>query len=351
MLGLIHHLNEELKLLDTMEPQIGRNPYAPNDTILEVKYCGVCGTDLKIWKGKLMGPEKPVVIGHEISAVIKDVGENVKNFRKGDRVVAEIVTFFCGQCINCKQGKVNICCNIPHRDQRVYFTTGGGFAKYAAWPSYSLHKLPDEISLEEASLLETTAGSVHSLIERANLTAGESIIIFGPGARGLVMLQIAKAVGAYPIIVAGTTPDEEKRLKMAEELGADAVLNVEKEDAEKVVKSYTRSWGADVVMECAGSPAAVLQGIKSVRPGGRVILSGGGTVTLDTGDLIVKEMSVLGEVSHIWTSWETAITLVKSGKVKLKPLISHVFPLSRWEEAFHTAADSRASLRVLIQPE
>lgn len=125
MLGLIHHLNEELKLLDTMEPQIGRNPYAPNDTILEVNYCGVCGTDLKIWKGNVMGPEKPVVTGHEISAVIKDVGENAKNFNKGDRVVAEIVTFFCGQCINCKQGKVNICCNIPHRDQRVYFTTGG----------------------------------------------------------------------------------------------------------------------------------------------------------------------------------------------------------------------------------
>jgi threonine dehydrogenase-like Zn-dependent dehydrogenase len=291
------------------------------------------------------------VTGHEISAVIKDVGEEVKNFRKGDRVVAEIVTFFCGQCVNCKQGKVNICCNIPSREQRVYFTSGGGFAKYAAWPSYCLHKLPDEISLEEASLMETSAGSVHSLIEKANLTAGESIIIFGPGARGLVMLQIAKALGAYPIIVAGMTTDEEKRLKMATELGADAVINVEKEDAEKVVKSYTRNWGADVVMECAGSPAAVLQGIKSVRPGGRMILSGGGTVTLDTDDLIVKEVSVFGEVSHIWTSWETAITLVKSGKVKLKPLISHVFPLSRWEEAFNTAADSRASLKVLIKPE
>jgi len=246
---------------------------------------------------------------------------------------------------------VNICCNIPSREQRVYFTSGGGFAKYAAWPSYCLHKLPDEISLEEASLMETSAGSVHSLIEKANLTAGESIIIFGPGARGLVMLQIAKALGAYPIIVAGMTTDEEKRLKMATELGADAVINVEKEDAEKVVKSYTRNWGADVVMECAGSPAAVLQGIKSVRPGGRMILSGGGTVTLDTDDLIVKEVSVFGEVSHIWTSWETAITLVKSGKVKLKPLISHVFPLSRWEEAFNTAADSRASLKVLIKPE
>ena len=216
MLGLVHHLNEELKLLDVEEPQIGRNPYTPNDTILDIKYCGVCGTDLKIWKGKVVGPEKPVVTGHEISAVIKDVGKNVKNFRKGDRVVAEIVTFYCGLCVNCKQGKVNICCNIPHRDQRVYFTTGGGFAKYSAWPAYCLHKLPDEISLEEASLLETTAGSVHSLIERANLTAGESIIIFGPGARGLVMLQIAKAVGAYPIIVAGTTPDEEKRVEEKE---------------------------------------------------------------------------------------------------------------------------------------
>ena len=165
------------------------------------------------------------------------------------------------------------------------------------------------------------------------------------------MLQIAKSVGAYPIIVAGRTSDEEKRLKTATELGADAVLNVEKEDIEKVVKAYTRNWGADVVMECAGSPEAVMQGIKAVRPGGRMVLSGGATVTLDTGDLIIKEVSVLGEVSHVWASWETAITLVKSGKIKLKPLISHVFPLSRWEEAFHTAADSRTSLKVLIKPE
>ncbi len=353
MLGLAHYPEGELRLLNTEEPKIGKNPYAPNDTILEIKYCGVCGTDVKFWKGKgkIMGPEKPVVTGHEISAVIKDVGENVEGFRKGDRVVAEIVTFFCGRCINCKQGKVNICCNIPHREQRVYFTTGGGFAKYAAWPSYCLHRLPDEISLEEASLIETTAGSVHALIERANLTAGESIIIFGPGARGLVMLQVAKSLGAYPIIVAGTTADEVKRLKMAKELGADEVLNVEKEDVKKAVKSYTKNWGADVVMECAGSPEAVLQGIRSVRPGGRMILSGGGTVTLDTGDLIEKEMSLIGEVSHIWTSWETAITLVKSGKVKLKPLISHIFPLASWEEAFRTAADNRASLKVLIRPE
>jgi threonine dehydrogenase-like Zn-dependent dehydrogenase len=165
------------------------------------------------------------------------------------------------------------------------------------------------------------------------------------------MLQVAKSLGAYPIIVAGTTSDEVKRLKMAKELGADEVLNVEKEDVEKVVKSYTKNWGADVVMECAGNPEAVLQGIRSVRPGGRMILSGGGTVTLDTDYLIAKEVSLIGEVSHIWTSWETAITLVKSGKVKLKPLISHIFPLARWEEAFHTAADNRTSLKVLIKPE
>jgi 2-desacetyl-2-hydroxyethyl bacteriochlorophyllide A dehydrogenase len=358
MKGLVLYPNAEFRLENVKEPKIGRNPYSPNDTILEVRYCGVCGSDLHYWrnKGRIKGPKKPVVTGHEVSAVVKEVGENVKDFKAGDRVVGEIVTFFCGKCINCKQGKVNICCNIQPREQRVHYTTGGGFAKYAAWPSYSLHKLPDSISDEEAVLIETTAGSVHSLIERAKLSAGESVAILGPGARGLILLQVAKAVGAYPVIVTGTTTDEERRLKLAEELGADIVVNVEKEDLEKVVKEATNNWGVDVVMEAAGTSKAVLQGYKIIRPGGRLIVSGGGivggiSITLDTYDLIVKEITILGEISHIWTSWRTAIKLVSSGKVKLKRLISHVFPLSRWEEAFNTALNSKEALRVVIKPE
>jgi len=357
MQALVLYPGTEFRLEEVDEPKIGANPYAPNDTILEIKYCGICGSDVHYWKhrGKVEGPRKPSVMGHEISATVKEVGSNVKGFKPGDRVVGEIVTFYCGSCVNCRQGKINICCTIPAKEQRVHYTTGGGFAKYAAWPAYSLHRLPDSVDDKEAVLVETTAGCVHSLIERAGLRAGESVLIIGPGARGLIMLQVAKSVGAWPVIVAGTDFDEERRLPMAEELGADVVVNVDREDLVKVVKDATNGWGADVVMEAAGSANAILLGYKSVRPGGRLVVSGGGivggiNVTLDTYDLIVKEITMLGEISHVWYSWETAIKLVAAGKVKLKPLISHVFSLNEWERAFDTAANCRNALRVVLKP-
>ncbi|MEM3384953.1 MAG: alcohol dehydrogenase catalytic domain-containing protein [Nitrososphaeria archaeon] len=357
MQALLLYPNSEFKLEEVKEPIIGENPYAPNDTILEIKYCGICGSDLHYWKHRreVEGPKKPSIMGHEVSAIVKEVGANVKDFKPGDRVVGEIVTFYCGNCVNCKQGRINICCNIPVKEQRVHYTTGGGFARYAAWPAYSLHKLPDNIGELEAVLVETTAGCVHSLIERAQLVAGESILIIGPGPRGLILLQVAKAIGAWPIIVAGTSFDEEKRLPLAKELGADIVVNVDKEDLVKMVKDSTDGWGADVVVEAAGTGDAVLLGYKSVRPGGRMVVSGGGivggiNVTLDTYDLITKEITILGEISHIWRSWETAIKLISTGRVKLKPLISHVFSLSEWQKAFDTAINCKHALRVVLKP-
>jgi threonine dehydrogenase-like Zn-dependent dehydrogenase len=357
MQALVLYPNAQFRLEEVSEPKIGENPYSPNDTILEIKYCGICGSDLHYWRhrDKVEGPRKPSIMGHEISAVVKDVGSNVKDFRPGDRVVGEIVTFFCGKCVNCKEGRINICCNIPVKEQRVHYTTGGGFANYAAWPAYSLHKLPDNIGDKEAVLVETTAGCVHSLIERANLKAGESVLILGSGARGLILLQVAKAVGAWPIIVAGTDFDAERRLPLAKELGADVIVNVNREDLVKVVREYTRGWGADVVMEAAGTAEAILLGYKSARPGGRMVVSGGGivggiNVSLDTYDLITKELTILGEISHVWCSWETAIKLVSTGKVNLKPLVSHVFPLAEWEKAFDTAINCKEALRVALKP-
>jgi L-iditol 2-dehydrogenase len=357
--GLVLYPDGSYKLQDVPEPKIGQNVYAPKDVIIEVEYCGICGSDIHKWldtdKEGIKGPSKATVTGHEITGVIVDKGPEVENVQIGDRVVCEIVVFYCGQCINCKQGRINICANMKAADQRAHYVTGGGFAKYVAWPADHVHKLPDSISFEEAVLMEPTAGSTHSIIERMELKAGESLAILGPGARGLITLQIAKAAGAGPVIVSGLDRDGDKRLKLAKELGADYVVNIERESLEDVVKEVT-GVGVDVVAEITGSPDAVSQSLDIVRPGGRVLISGGGirggiTAQIDTRQIIVKELDIKGEISHLWTSWKTAIKLVEQGKVNLKPLVSHIYPLARWKEAFDLASTSSEALRVAIRPE
>jgi threonine dehydrogenase-like Zn-dependent dehydrogenase len=291
-----------------------------------------------------------------MSGTVVEVGPGVTDFKPGDRVVGEIVTFYCGKCINCRTGRINICANMKPSDQRIHYISGGAFAKHVVWPERHLHHLPEAIGLKEAVLIEPTAGSFHSLIERMDLKAGESLVIMGPGARGLILLQIAKAVGASPVIVTGLTRDEKVRLPLAKEFGADAVVNVEKQNLLEIVKQMTNGIGADVVVENTGSPKAVEDTLDLARPGGRILISGGGirggiTASIDTYKIIVKELDLKGEISHVWTSWRNAINLVAQGKVHIKPLVSHVFPLREWEKGFDLAATSAEALRVALVPD
>lgn len=360
MHGLVLYPDGQFRLQEVPEPKIGQNPFSPRDVLIEVAYCGICGSDIHKWKEAdrkgVKGPSKAVVSGHEMSGTVVEVGPGVTEFKPGDRVVGEIVTFYCGKCINCRTGRINICANMKPADQRIHYISGGAFAKYVVWPAQHLHHLPEGIGLKEAVLIEPTAGSFHSLIERIDLKAGESLVILGPGARGLILLQIAKAVGAYPIIISGLSRDEKVRLKLAKEFGADKVVNAEKEDLLEIVKQMTNGIGADVVVENTGSPKAVEETLDLARPGGRILISGGGirggiTASIDTYKIIVKELDIKGEISHLWTSWRNAINLVAQGKVNLKPLVSHVFPLKEWEKGFDLAATSAEALRVALVPD
>lgn len=359
MKGLVLFSDGSYALRDVPKPQIGRNVFAPRDVLIEVGYCGICGSDVHKWKDAdkagVSSPTSAVVTGHEIVGTVKAVGPEVASVKLGDRVVCELVTFYCGQCVNCQTGRINICCNMSSMQQRAHYVVGGGYARYCVWSAKHVHVLPPTISLEEGTLIEPTAGSVHSLIERMKVRAGESVIILGPGARGLILLQIAKACGASPVAITGLCRDEKTRLPLARELGADAAINVEKEDLAAGVKVLTGGIGFDVVIENTGAASAVEQSLDIARNGGRILISGGGIrggimAQLDTRKIIVKELELYGEISHLWTSWKTAIKLVSEGKVRVKPLLSHVYPLAKWEEAFDLAATSPEALRVAIDP-
>lgn len=280
-------------------------------------------------------------------------GPGVKSLGPGDRVVCEIVTFFCGYCPACREGRYNICNNIPPMEGRAHFTTGGGFAGYTVWPERQLHKLPESIPSKDAVLMEPTAGSVHSIVTRMGVKAGESVAILGPGARGLLLLQVCKAIGAGPLIITGLERDVPVR--MARRLGADCVINVEREDLRQRIAELTGGIGMDVVLENTGAVGPIDESPDIVRKGGRVLWAGGGirggiVAPVDTYKIIVKEIDVRGDISQIPYDWLTALHLVGTGRVQIAPLVTHVFPLRQWEAAFDLAATSPNCLRVAIKP-
>lgn len=358
MKGLVSIPTGEMRLEEVPIPRIGENPYTPHDVLLEVEYCGICGSDIHRWNADKTGvkmPPRRVVTGHEIVGVVIETGKEVKGFRPGDRVVCEIVTFFCGHCPACREGRYNVCNNIAPMEGRAHFVTGGGFARYTVWPERQLHKLPDSIPAEEAVLMEPTAGSVHSVITRMGVKPAESVAVLGPGARGILLMQVCKAIGAGPLIVTGLDRDAPFRLAMAERLGADYTINVEKENVRKEISEITNGIGVDVVLENSGSVEPIEESLDIVRKGGRVLWAGGGIrggiiAPVDTYKVIVKEIDIKGEISQIPYDWETAIYLAETGRIQLKPLVTHYYSLDDWKEAFSLAATSSDCLRVVIRP-
>jgi 2-desacetyl-2-hydroxyethyl bacteriochlorophyllide A dehydrogenase len=361
MTGLVQHPTGEMKLQEVPAPRLGDNPFAPHDVLCEVIYCGICGSDIHKWmasdaeKKSVKNPPKPVVAGHEIVSRVKEVGPKVTRVKPGDRVVHEIVTFYCGHCAACREGRYNICNTLKPMEGRAHYMTGGAFAKYTVWPEAQLHRLPDTIDSRDAVLMEPTAGSIHSVITRMGVRAGESVAILGPGARGLLLMQVCLAIGAGPIYLTGLTRDEPFRLAMAKKMGADEVINVEKTDLRKRISDLTGGIGVDVVLENSGAVTPIEESLDIVRKGGKVMWAGGGirggiVAPVDTYKIIVKELDVKGEISQIPYDWLTAIHLVKTKKVDLKPLVTHVYPLDQWEKAFDLAASSSECLRVALQP-
>ena len=358
MQGLVSFPDGRLELKDVAVPALGDNPFAPHDVLVEVEYCGICGSDVHKWHadaGEIQHPQREVVIGHEIVSVVRAVGEGVTRVAPGDRVVHEIVTFYCGRCPACREGRTNICNTIPPMEGRAHYVTGGGFARYTMWPEAQLHVVPEGISPKAAVLTEPTAGSVHSIISRMGVRAGESVAILGPGARGLLMLQVCLAIGAGPVLVTGLGRDEPLRLARAREMGAALTLNVEAESLADSVAELTGGIGVDVVLENTGSVEPVEQSLDIVRKGGKVLWAGGGIrggvkAQVDTHKIIVKEIDVKGEISQVPYDWQAALHLMAAGRVETESLVTHVFPLDRWEEAFELAATSPECLRVAVKP-
>lgn len=328
-----------LELMDVEEPAIG-----PDQVKIEVKYAGVCGTDLHTFEGRYK-VKAPVTLGHEFSGEVAAVGSNVTHVQVGDRVTSETTFYICGTCEYCKSGHYNLCSTRKGLGTQQ----NGGFARYVVARKESVHLLPPNVDYLSAALTEPLA-CAHHAVSKAAVKRGEVVVVLGPGPIGLLTAQIAKSCGAAVII---TGLDKDKiRLDKALELGIDYVVNIQADSVKELVDSLTEGYGADVVLECTGAVPAVTMGLDLLAKKGRYVqvgIFGTPEIPVDIEKIIQKEIKVMGCRSQNPFDWGPSLQLMNDQRVNAEALVTHQFDLSQWEQAFKLMKNGEA-IKVVLTP-
>lgn len=319
---------------------------APGWVVVRVRAMGVCGTDLEILDGSLPYLRKgrasyPIVPGHEWSGEIAALGDGVEGLAAGVRVTGE-THLGCGRCDRCRSGRLSSCELV----RRVGIgDLPGGCAEYLTVPASSIHRLPEGVDFPTAAVLEPTTVALNAVM-RAGLRGGEQVVVVGAGAIGLLVVAIARSMGAGRIILLGT---RENRLAAGRRMGASAAINV-RERAELLSDLDGK---ADVVVDAAGDPSFVARELSFLRKGGTLVVVGLFDEMVDGFDLtsvVTRNLSVLGSLGGSGV-WDRAVAMVGAGVIDPSPIITHRFPLSRAEEAFRTASDrATGAIKVIIEP-
>lgn len=328
-----------IEIRDWQEPEV-----RAGHVKLAVKAAGICGTDLHIYHDEFPS-RPPVVLGHEVSGLVVDIGEGVEGWKSGDRVTTETYFSTCGECRHCRAGAVNLC--LQRRS--IGSAVDGGFTSYLLVPARNLHRLPDNVNFLAGALTEPLACVVHGALELPHVTPGDLALVAGPGAIGLLTMQAVKAAGAR-VVVLGTDADLH-RLELARQLGADFAFNVLRDSYGDAIADLSDGAGADVVYECSGAGQAAGMLLEAVRRGGQYAQIGlfGKPIGWDLDQVCYKELRVTGSNASIPSAWERALRLMTSGAVQTEPLITHTFPVEEWQAAFDVC-DRRLGLKTILRP-
>ncbi len=298
------------------------------EVLIKTKVVGICGSDLEVYDGRFKQSIPPLIIGHEGGGIVEAVGDEVSKVVKGDRVIAECL-LYCGECENCKKGSYNLCVN-----HKVMGMIGhdGEYAEYFVIPEQNVYKLSDNISWEEAGLIDTLVGPVGG-IEKTNIHLGQSVVVYGPGPAGLFFCKLAKLKGAGKVYLVGT---RDYRLAFGEKYGADVCLNSKKENVEEYILDDTNGRGVDLAIEAAGSYVALNSSMEVIKKGGEILIYGvfgGGPVPVDIQPIQINELIVKGLNSGPF-KYPVAIDLIGKGVIDAKSVISHIFKIEELPDLF-----------------
>ncbi|WP_028550758.1 zinc-dependent alcohol dehydrogenase family protein [Paenibacillus sp. UNC451MF] len=291
------------------------------EVVIEVKATGICGTDLHIFHGGTgsTSVSYPIILGHELSGIVIEIGEGVTSLQVGDRVSID-PNIYCGECRFCREGRIQLC----DRLQAVGVTRNGGMAEQCAVPAANCHLIPNGMSFEEAALVEPLGCVLHG-VERLKLRSGASALVVGGGFIGLLMIQVLKLYGVSPIVV--SEPDAAKR-ERAIEFGASAAMSPREVASSKAWVSLGVCDGFDIVAECVGRQESMEQAVHSSAKGGQVLLFGvaapGISIPLYPYEMFAKELSVLGSFINPHTHSQ-AISLIAQKRVNVSSLVTQRF--------------------------
>lgn len=312
---------------------------------IKVAYTGICGTDIHTFTGEYRNSKTPVVLGHEFSGVVVEVGDAVKNIKVGDRVTSETTFTTCGLCEYCLEKDYNLCFSRKGIGTQV----NGSMSEYVVSREESVHVLSENISLEAAALTEPLACCVHAALEKTTINKGDKVLIFGPGPIGLLQCQVVKAQGAF-VILAGITKDKQ-RLELAKSFGVDVIVDVQEESLEEVIMKHTDGYGVDIVFECSGAVPALNQGLPLVRKKGTFVQVGifaNKMNQLDQESIVQRELKYLGTRSQKPSSWHIALQLLEEQKIDTDIMITKIVPLEEWREGFE-AVMAGSQIKVIIE--
>ena len=316
----------------------------PDEVVLKNMYLGVCTSDLQIYHGKHAYAAMPVTMGHEEAGIVYKVGENVTEWKPGDRVILQ-PQLFCGECYPCKTGHFNVCESLKVIGVHV----DGCACEYTAVPAWNLHRLPDNVSFREAALIEPIAvgfGVVRRINEVTDIT-GKRVCVVGAGTIGNLVAQACKAMGAGPVMITDILQD---KLDLALKCGIDYAENTREQTLAQAIDKCFGADKADVIVDSAANPFVFQSIMDAARKASIVVLSGNykEPVQLDVTQIQRREITVLGHMMYIRQEFEDGLRHLSLGNIHTEGLITQEWTLNQYAEAFQFIDDHPANVVKMI---
>ncbi len=326
--------------------EMNKTPLKAHEVLVQNISCGICGTDVHIYEGGKGSADvvPPVVLGHEYSGIVVEVGSGVTTVAVGDHVALD-PNIYCGLCTPCRMGKKQNCENLFALGVNV----DGGMAEYSVCPDTQCFIIKDTVDFDTAAMVEPLACAIHG-IDNAQIKSGQKVLVIGGGTIGLIMVQLAKLQGAAAVVL--SEPIEMRR-RIGMEVGVDYTVNPMEEDLYERFYQITNQYGADIVIECVGKPSAAAQAIAMAGRGATVLLFSvppvDATIPLPLFDVYQKELKIVGSMINPDTH-QRAVNLINSGSIKIRELITHRFGLNGVEDAIKMQMSSE-SIKVVVHPQ
>lgn len=341
MKAIVLHGRHDMRYEEVLTPKLQEN-----EVLVRVHSCSICGSDLHAYEGNHPRIVFPRIIGHEFAGVVEELGGSVKNIKVGQRVCCDIDTS-CGRCGPCREGRSNICEKL----KTMGFDRDGAYAEYVAVPDYNIYSLPEDVSFDEGSMIQTIGIGHHAVVDRAQVKRGEAVAVIGAGPIGLGAACVAKTLGA----VVTSIDLVDNRLALASETGIDHTINSGKEDLAKRAIELTSGKGFDKVIECVGGrqEKTIEDALSIIKRGGKITIVGtfpDNRATIPIARFKDREYELIGSRGN-FQAFAPCLELLAKGLLNSKAFISHRLPLDKAEDGIRLMLGKKSDVvKIVLHP-